>query len=73
MTKTYNPLVTDWNSKGEYHIDLWTGSNTAGGGQNQINCEDSLPGGSQTIILDPPYSLPVDSMHSVTPVFEYVH
>lgn len=60
-TNTYNPLVTDWDSKGEYHIDLWTGSNTAGGGQNQINCEDNLPGGSQTIILDPPNGLPVDS------------
>lgn len=59
----YNPLVSDYDSKGEYHIDLWTGSNTAGGGQDQINCEDSLPGGSQTIILDPPNSLPVDSVY----------
>lgn len=69
----YNPLVTDWNSKGEYHIDLWTGSNTASGGQNQINCEDSLPGGSQTIILDPPNSLPVDSMYPAIPEIEFVH
>lgn len=58
--------LTDWDSKGEYHIDLWTGSNTAGGGQNQIDCEDSLPGGSQTIILDPPNSLPVDT----TPLYD---
>lgn len=58
--------LTDWDSKGEYHIDLWTGSNTAGGGQDQINCEDNLPGGSQTIILDPPNSLPVDT----TPLYD---
>lgn len=31
-----------------------------------------MPGGSQTIILDPPNSLPVDSMHSITPEFEIV-
>ncbi len=63
---TIYSLVTDWDSKGEYHIDLWTGSNVAGGGQDQINCEDNLPGGSQTIILDPPNSLPVDSTYSTT-------
>ncbi|CAD6590791.1 MAG: hypothetical protein ASARMPRED_005007 [Alectoria sarmentosa] len=60
--------LTDWDSKGEYHIDLWTGSNTAGGGQDQINCEDSLPGGSQTTILDPPNSLPVDNLRDVEAV-----
>ena len=53
-------LGSDWDSKKQYHIDLWTGSNTAGGGQDQIDCEDNLPGGSQTIILDPPSGLPVD-------------
>lgn len=58
--------LSDYDSKGEYHIDLWTGSNTAGGGQDQINCEDSLPGGSQTIVLDPPNSLPVDT----TPLYD---
>ncbi|CAF9942372.1 hypothetical protein IMSHALPRED_003643 [Imshaugia aleurites] len=58
--------LTDWDPKGEYHIDLWTGSNIAGGGQDQINLEDSLPGGSQTIILDPPNSLPVDT----TPLYD---
>ncbi|KAM0794795.1 hypothetical protein BDR22DRAFT_939914 [Usnea florida] len=51
---------SDWDSKKEYHIDLWTGSNTAGGGQSQLDCEDNLPGGPSTIILDPPRSLPVD-------------
>ena len=73
LTNSQNPLVTDWDSKKEYHIDLWTGSNTAGGGQNQIDCEDDLPGGSQTIILDPPNSLPVDSMYPITAQLKYVH
>ena len=72
LTNSYNPLVTDWDSKKEYHIDLWTGSNTAGGGQNQIECEDDLPGGSQTIILDPPNGLPVDSMYHVTPELDFI-
>lgn len=36
--------------------------NTAGGVHDQIDCIDRLPGGTQTIILDPPNGLPVDSM-----------
>ena len=42
-------------------MDLWTGSNTQGGGQNQITCEDNLPGGQLTIINDAPDGLPVDT------------
>ena len=55
-------LESDFDSSGAFHIDLWTGSNTQGGGQNQVDCEDNLPGGQLTIINDPPNSLPVDSM-----------
>ena len=70
--KQSHRLETDWDSKGEYHIDLWTGSNTAGGGQNQIDCEDRLPGGSQTIILDPSDSLPVDSIYLTPPEINFI-
>ena len=49
--------ATDWNTDHEYHIDLWTGSSTVTGGPNQTLCEDSLPGGQQTIVLDPPSNL----------------
>lgn len=52
---------TDWDSSQEYHVDLWTGSNTQGGGQNQITCEDNLPGGQLTIINNAPDGLPVDT------------
>ena len=55
-------LVSDWDTKREYHIELWTGLNTAGGIQDQIDCIDRLPGGTQTIIVDPPNGLAVDSM-----------
>ncbi|MCJ1455909.1 hypothetical protein MMC28_006266 [Mycoblastus sanguinarius] len=55
-----------WDSSKTYHIDLWTGSNTQGGGDNQINCEDSLPGGFNTIIKNPPNGLPVDT----TPLYD---
>lgn len=65
--------MTDWDSKGEYHIDLWTGSNTAGGGQDKINCEDNLPVGSQTIILDPPNGLPVDSTYLSPPEIKVLY
>lgn len=73
LTDAYNSPEEDWDSKQEYHIDLWTGSNTANGGNDQIDCEDNSPGGSQTIILDPPNSLPVDSMNTVDPDSELVH
>ena len=54
-------LESDWDGSQEYHIDLWTGSNTQGGGQNQIDCEDNLPGGQLTIINGAPDGLPVDT------------
>jgi hypothetical protein len=52
---------TDWDN-GEWHIDLWTGATNENGGQTQIDCEDSLPGGQQLVIRDPPTTLPVNSM-----------
>lgn len=52
--------VTDWNS-GIKHIDVWTGSSTSNGGQNQINCEDDLtPSGTQQVVRSPPSNLAVD-------------
>lgn len=53
-------LETDW-ERGIAHIDVWTGSSTSDGGQDQINCEDDLtPGATQTIIRNPAGDLPVD-------------
>jgi hypothetical protein len=54
---------TDWQS-GQWHADLWTGS-TTNGGQTQIDCENSLPGGPQLVIRGPPTNLAVNStLHS---------
>ena len=40
----------DWNN-GIYHIDIWTGSTTKDGGQDQIDCENELtPDEGQTVI-----------------------
>jgi hypothetical protein len=55
---------TDW-SNGQAHIDIWTGSNTEGGGQAQIDCEDNLTSGGQfSIVRQPPNNLVVNSMYS---------
>ena len=55
----------DWDSSKEYHIDLWTGSTYSNGGDTQIDCENSLTGGPQTIVRDPAKDLPTDT----TPFF----
>ncbi|KAL9582062.1 MAG: hypothetical protein Q9212_003513 [Teloschistes hypoglaucus] len=55
----------DWDNGRQYHIDLWTGSTTVDGGQTQIECENSLPGGQQTIIRHPANDLDTDT----TPLF----
>ena len=55
---------SDWKENIIYHIDLWTGSNQHSEGDDQISCEDNLPGGSQTIIKDPPSGLKVESTFS---------
>lgn len=53
---------SDFDNTHTFHIDLWTGSNTQGGGSKQIECENKLPGGQLTIINNPPSGLEVDSM-----------
>ncbi|KAL8669727.1 MAG: hypothetical protein Q9168_005696 [Polycauliona sp. 1 TL-2023] len=55
----------DWDSSRQYHIDLWTGSTTVNGGDLQIQCENSLPGGQQSIVRSPPDGLETDT----TPFF----
>ncbi|CAN9095624.1 unnamed protein product [Alternaria alternata] len=54
--------TTDWDA-GIHHIDLWTGSTTVSGGNEQIECENDLTPGekSQTIVRQPRKDLPVDS------------
>ncbi|KAJ9605918.1 hypothetical protein H2200_009767 [Cladophialophora chaetospira] len=48
-------------SSGVNHIDIWTGSSTQTGGQDQINCENSLtPPESHTIIRNPASNLQAD-------------
>ena len=56
---------SDWDGSQKYHIDLWTGSNQVDGGNSLVNCENSLPGGSNTIINNAPNGLPVDSKLSL--------
>ncbi|CAM1508696.1 Fc.00g055440.m01.CDS01 [Cosmosporella sp. VM-42] len=55
----------DWGN-GQPHIDIWTGSNSVNGGQNQINCENRLTsGGRFSIVRNPPTNYGVDT----TPLF----
>jgi hypothetical protein len=49
----------DWKN-GIRHVDIWVGSDTVNGGQDQINCEDSMTSGNQIILRNPPLDLPVD-------------
>lgn len=55
---------TDWDNSRQYHIDLSTGSTTVYGGDTQIECENSLPGGQQTIIRNPSEDLETDTTPS---------
>lgn len=56
---------SDWNN-GQAHIDIWTGSNSSGGGDAQIDCEDNLTSGGQySIVRQPATDLEVDSMYSL--------
>lgn len=57
---TCDQCTTDWSS-GQYHTDIWTGSSTSGGGQNQIDCEDNLTPNNQQVVRSPASNLPVDS------------
>jgi len=55
--------TTDWEASPRInHIDVWTGSPTNNGGQEQIECENELTPGdrSQTIVRQPAEDLPVD-------------
>jgi hypothetical protein len=61
---------TDWGNWGNCyhvdHVDLWSGSTYLNGGQDQINCEDNLPGGKQLIVREPPSDLPANSkLHTI--------
>jgi hypothetical protein len=52
---------SDWKASPKIaHIDLWTGSATVNGGQDQINCENNLTPNSQIIVRQPSKNLPVD-------------
>lgn len=55
---------SDWNN-GQAHIDIWTGSNSQGGGDAQVDCEDNLTSGGQySIVRQPASDLEVDSTYS---------
>jgi hypothetical protein len=48
-------------ANGVAHINIWTGSNSVGGGNDQIGCEMALsPGGEQSIIRNPSTNLTVN-------------
>lgn len=54
--------TSDYNNSGKKHIDIWTGSSTVNGGQEQINCEDSLtPDGDIVIVRSPDSTYAVDT------------
>ncbi|KAM0523842.1 hypothetical protein ACHAPE_001094 [Trichoderma viride] len=58
---------SDWNS-GQAHIDIWTGSNSSGGGDAQIDCEDNLTSGGQySIVRQPATDLEVDTTSLFVP------
>ena len=57
---------SDWDGSHKYHIDLWTGSNKVDGGDALVSCENSLSGGSNTIINNAPDGLPVDCKQSIS-------
>lgn len=56
--------TSDWQNR-QWHIDIWTGSSSQDGGQDQINCEDDLTPNAQSIILNPDSGLEVDSKFRV--------
>lgn len=53
-------------------MDIWTGSPTVNGGQDQINCEDDLTQDSQsrTIVRNPASTYEVDCEFSIPISFE---
>jgi len=61
----------DWTGSGPdggpnlYHIDLWIGGQNARSDPDVINCEDNLTQNSESVIVNPPSTEPVDT----TPLF----
>ncbi|KAJ6133669.1 hypothetical protein N7471_008884 [Penicillium samsonianum] len=55
-------------TNGTPHIDIWTGSSTTSGGQNQINCENNLTlGGRYSIVRNPPTNYGVNTASLFVP------
>eukprot|EP01120_Amphizonella_sp_Union-15-10_P000338 TRINITY_DN10349_c0_g1_i2.p1 TRINITY_DN10349_c0_g1~~TRINITY_DN10349_c0_g1_i2.p1 ORF type:complete len:227 (+),score=23.04 TRINITY_DN10349_c0_g1_i2:52-732(+) len=77
-TRIYNPRLKkyfimedeceeceqDWENR-KYHVDCWIGPPTLTAGTELIACENALTVDSETIIVDPNSTLPVDT----TPLF----
>lgn len=58
--------IRGWNSRHQYHFDLWMGSDAVPNNPgNLIACEDTLTQGSVQVILNPGQGMSVDS----TPLF----
>ena len=70
LTNNHDPLVTDGDTRS---ITLRPSVTAVGGEPDQIDCVKRLPEGSQTIIVDPPDGLPVDSMSPTSPEIEVKH
>ncbi|KAH7317935.1 hypothetical protein BKA65DRAFT_410328 [Rhexocercosporidium sp. MPI-PUGE-AT-0058] len=52
----------DFNNGGRRHIDIWTGSSTVTGGNEQVDCENKLtPNGDVVIVRSPAGNYEVDS------------
>src|SRR4051794_14075953 len=52
----------DFNNGGRRHIDIWTGSSTVNGGNEQVDCENKLtPNGDVVIVRSPAGNYEVDS------------
>lgn len=61
---------SDWGN-GQAHIDIWTGSNSEGGGDAQIDCEDNLTSGGQySIVRQPASDLEVDSTYPLANLYQ---
>ncbi|KAG4422757.1 hypothetical protein IFR04_004105 [Cadophora malorum] len=62
LHEDYCQQCTDDFSSGKRHIDIWTGSSTVNGGNEQIDCENKLtPSGNIVIVRDPANNYAVDT------------
>lgn len=57
--------VEDW-THGQWHVDVWTGSPTVNGGDEQIECENQLTPEEQVIVRNPGKRLEVDGEYSIS-------